>query len=142
MIRTVFAATKMAKRTSTSATINPTIPASSIAYQRCRALDLHDVHTRARLDDVVLVVRARGPHLALDAHLAHAVVVDDALGDDPRAPDEGRRPGAQLRRHGDVAPRDRAHDGEAHAGQHDERDPRDRRFASRQPDDGGPRGAD
>src|ERR1700759_5367885 len=105
MIRTVLAATNSAKRISTAATINPTIPASQVVDGRRGAPNLHHVHARPRLEDLVLVVGARAPHLAVEAHLAQRLVVDDALGDDRRAPDERGGPGPQLRRHVDVAPR-------------------------------------
>src|SRR6266540_5753646 len=110
MIRTVLAAMNSANRISTAATIKPAIPASSVVDERRGAPDLHHVYARPGLEHLVLIVGARAPHLAVDAHLPDAVVVDDPLGDDRRAADEGRRPRPQLRRHVDVAPRDGAHD--------------------------------
>src|SRR5690242_21344747 len=113
MIRTVLAATNSANRISTAATIKPTIPASSVVHERRGAPDLHHVHARSRLEHLVLIVGARSPHLAVDAHLPDRLVVDDPLGHDRRAADERRGPGPQLRRHADMAPGDRANDGEA-----------------------------
>src|SRR3954467_1325953 len=122
MIRTVLAATNKANRISTAATIKPTIPASSVVDERRGAPDLHHVHARPRLEHLVLIVGARGPHLAVDPHLPDGVVVDDPLGDDRRAADERRGTGPQLRRHVDVAPRDRTHHGEADTGEKREDD--------------------
>src|SRR5512133_893210 len=113
MIRTVLAATNNANRTSTAATIKPTIPASSVVDERRGAPDLHHVHARPGLEHLVLIVGARAPHLAVEAHLAERLVVDDPLGDDRRAADERGGPGPQLRGHVDVPAGARAHDGEA-----------------------------
>src|SRR5881392_1179416 len=115
MIRTVLAATNSANRISTAATIKPIIPASSVVDERRGAPDLHHVHARPRLEHLVLIVGARGPDLAVDADLAGGLVVDNPLGDDPRAADERGRARPQLRGHVDVASRDGTHDGEAHA---------------------------
>src|SRR3954451_2828469 len=54
--------------------------------QRGRAADRDDLDAGAGDDDLVLVVGARGPDLAVDAHRADALVVGDALQDDRRAP--------------------------------------------------------
>ena len=63
--------------------------------ERRGAPDLDHVDALAGLDDVVLVVGARGPDLALDADAADALVVGDALDDHRRAPDQRRGAGAQ-----------------------------------------------
>src|SRR6476660_9539951 len=124
MIRTVLAATNSANRISTAATIKPTIPASSVVDERRGAPDLHHVHARPGLEHLVLIVGARAPHLAVEAHLPPGLVVDDPLGDDRRAADERRRAGPQLRRHVDVTPGDRTDNGEAGRGEHREDGPR------------------
>src|SRR5919201_4120425 len=142
MMRTVLAATNSANRISTAATINPTIPASSLADERRGAPDLHHVHALARLDDAILVVATRRPHLAVDPHPSQSAVVVDALGDDPGAADERRRSRADLWRHVHVAAGDRPDDREADGGEHRERDPADRGRAAREVDQRGPRGAD
>src|SRR5919201_1290858 len=117
MMRTVLAATKSAKRISTAATINPTIPASSLADERRGAPDLHHVHALARFDHTVLVVAARGPYFAVESHASDPLIVVDALEDHCGASDQRRRTRADLRRHVDVTPCDRAHHGEADRGQ-------------------------
>src|SRR5215207_1461350 len=142
MIRTVRAATNSANRTSTAATIKPIIPASSVADERRGAPDLHYVHARARLDHAVVVVGARGPDLALQAHAAQAGVVVDALEHDRGLTDEGGRPGADLRGYVQMALGDRPHDGEARRGQDGEHRPRQRRTAAREIDHRRPRRTD
>src|SRR5919198_3128321 len=127
MMRTVLAATNSANRISTAATINPTIPASSLADERRGAPDLHHVHALARFDHAVLVVAARGPHLAVEAHASDPLIVVDALEDNGGASDQRRRTRADPRRHVDVTPCDRAHHGEADGGQKPERCPPDPR---------------
>src|SRR5919198_4721449 len=97
MIRTVLAATNSANTTSTMTTISAATAAPSLfAHERSRAPDLDHLHAPAGLDDIVLVVGARGPHLAVDLHHADALVVGDALEHDARTPDQRSRPGAQL----------------------------------------------
>src|SRR4051794_20055804 len=75
-------------------------------YQRRGALDLHDLDPGAGLEGVVLVVGAGGPDLAVQLH--RAAVAVDAVDHHGRRPDQRRRSGAQLRRHVQVAPRDRS----------------------------------
>src|SRR3954447_24654655 len=105
MIRIVFAATNSAKKTMTAATISPAIAAPSFRYQRRGALDLHDLHLRARLDDLVLEIGPGRPHLALEPD--RAVVAVDLVEHGRLLADERRRAGPQLRRHRQVAPGDR-----------------------------------
>src|SRR3954465_12601281 len=115
MIRMVRPTTSSTRNASISSTINPAVikppwlvyrakgdpPAArpSLRHERRGALDLHHVHARARLEDVVLVVRARRPYLAADLHLTAVAV--DPLEHERLRPDERCRPGAQ--------PRGRAH---------------------------------
>src|SRR3954452_13258964 len=63
--------------------IRPAVMRSpSFAHERCRAPDLEHLHARPRLEHLVLVVRACGPDLAVQAHAADPFGVGDALDDD------------------------------------------------------------
>src|ERR671929_1948727 len=87
----------------TARTMSAMTPASMVppsllrTHERRGAPDLDHMHAAPRLDDVVLVVGARRPVLALQLHGAAAVAVGDALGDRRGAADEGGRARAQLR---------------------------------------------
>ncbi len=81
--------------------------ATSVHHEGGGAPDLDDLDALAGLDHLVLVVAARGPHLAaLDPHAADALVVGDPLEHHRAAPDERRRAGADRGRQAAVAPRD------------------------------------
>src|SRR3954468_3017942 len=81
-IRTPAAATMNTNRARTIKTIRPAVMRSlSFAHERGRAPDLEDVHARPRLDDLVVIVGARGPDLAAQLHAADALGVGDALDD-------------------------------------------------------------
>src|ERR687890_1424719 len=101
---TIFTAENAMISRNAASTISAMAPAviavlPSLGHERRGAPDLDHLHAGARLIGLVLEVRARGPHLAVDAHAAHALVVGDALHDGGVAADERRRPGADLRRH-------------------------------------------
>src|SRR5436305_12942598 len=68
----------------------------SFAHERGRAPDLEHLHARPRLERLVLVVRAGGPDLAVEAHAADPLGVGDALDDGGVLPHQGR--GARLQR--------------------------------------------
>src|SRR6476659_7791111 len=115
MMRTVFAATNSAKRIRTAATISPAMGyLRSIGHERRGALDLDDLHVRADREDLVLVVRAGAPHLALE--LDGPRLAGDLLEHRRRAPDQRGGARADLRRHRAVAAGDGAHDEERRAG--------------------------
>src|SRR3954469_21224174 len=118
MIRTVRPATNSANRTSTAITISAATgrPFPLFAHERGRAPDLDDLHALAGLDDVVLVIGARGPHLAIDLDDADALVVGDPLETHPGAPDQRRRPGPELGRLVQMTLRDRPHEEEQQRG--------------------------
>src|SRR3954469_14552513 len=108
MIRTVRAATNSANSTRTTTTMSAATGRPSLfAHERGRAPDLDDLDALAGLDDVVLVVGPRRPHLAVDLHAANAFIVGDALEHHPRAPDQRRGAGAHLGGLVQMAPRDR-----------------------------------
>src|SRR5215207_1415751 len=112
----------------TARTISAMTPASMaclpllLADERRGAPDLHHLHTLAGLDDLVCVVGAGGPALALELHAAGALVVVDALGHHRAAAHQRGGARSQLRRLAAVRERDRA-EGE----QHEERDHDERR---------------
>src|SRR4051812_16171773 len=110
MIRIVFAATNSAKKTMTAATISPAIAAPSFRNQRRGALDLHDLHLRALLDDLVLEIGPGRPDLSLEAD--RAAVAVDRLDHGGLLADERRGAGPQLRRHRQVALGDRPDEAE------------------------------
>src|SRR3954449_7490091 len=117
MIRTVRAATNSANTTSTIKTITAAIGGSFLlAHERGRAPDLDDLHALAGLDDLVLVVGPRGPHLAVDLDDADALVVGDPLEHDARAADQRRGTRAHLGRLVQVPARHRAHEREQQRG--------------------------
>src|SRR3712207_3072527 len=94
------AAAQMNRNTArTICAMTPASLASSLlAHERRGAPDLDHLDPRPRLDDLVLVVGAGGPGLPLQPHAAAVLAVDDALGHRRGAPDQRRRPRAQLRR--------------------------------------------
>src|SRR3954471_16599109 len=106
MMRIVFAARKMAKRTRTAATMAAAMLGRSLfGDERGRALDVDDGDATAGGDEVVLVEppgeeglvcveRPGGPYLAVQAHRAAGLVVADVLDDHGGASDERRRAGA------------------------------------------------
>ena len=97
MILMVWAARNSAKSASTPMTMRPSTAVSSYSLTRAVApADLHDLHARARLDDLVVVVGPRGPHLALELHAA-AVARRRARRTVAVLADERRGAGAQLR---------------------------------------------
>src|SRR6201999_693545 len=96
-IRTPAAATMNTNRARTIRTIRPAVMRSpSFAHERCRAPYLEHLHARPRLERLVLVVRAGGPDLAVQAHAADPLGIGDALNDDGMLPHQ--RGGARLER--------------------------------------------
>src|SRR5215217_6621526 len=109
MMRTVRIATISTKKAITTSTISAAMEGVSLlAHERRGAPDLDDLDRRTGLDDAVVVVGARSPHLAVDSHAADALVVRDPLKHDRAASDERGGAGAQLRRRSQVRSRDRA----------------------------------
>src|SRR3954453_18263755 len=97
----------------TISAIRPAVIAvSSFRDERRGAPDLDDLDPLAGLDDVVVVVRPRGPYLAVDPHAADALAVGDPLQHHAGAAHERRRAGAQLRRLAPVRARERPERGE------------------------------
>src|ERR1700710_2164313 len=95
MMRTVLAASSSAKTAMTTSRIRPACIATTswwesvvgsdplhLADERGRAPDLDDVRAAAVLDDVVAVVRPRGPDLAVELDRP-------AVGIDPRGVQRG-----------------------------------------------------
>src|SRR3954454_3277298 len=106
MMRTVFAATSSAKKAMTTSRIRPACIAATswsgagrgplhLGDERCRAPDLDDVDAASALDDVVVIVRTRGPDLAFE--LDRPAVGIDPRGRQRRLADERGGAGAQLR---------------------------------------------
>src|SRR3954468_5977204 len=113
MIRTVRAATNSANTTSTIKTITAAIGGSFLlAHERGRAPDLDDLPALAGLDDLVLVVGPRGPHLAVDLDDADALVVGDPLQHEARAADQGGGARSHLCRLVQMPPGHRPHERE------------------------------
>src|SRR4051794_37634301 len=84
-------------RARTIRTIRPAVMRSpSFAHERCRAPDLEHLHARPGLVDLVFVVRAGGPDLAVETHAADPLGVRDALHDDRPLPDQRRRARLEL----------------------------------------------
>src|ERR1017187_5048579 len=109
MMRIVFAASASATTTSTATTINPTTWDSSLRHDERRGapnLDHFDVLPGG--DHLLLVERARGPHLAADLHRADALVVRDALEHERRLADQRGGAGANRRRAPAMTAGDRA----------------------------------
>src|SRR4051812_13435593 len=122
-----------------SAMTPASMPASFLllADERRGALDLDHMHALPRLDDLVLVVGARPPGLALQLHAAAVLVVGDALGDQRGAAHQRGGARAQLRRlaaarDGDRPQRDQQGDGDDEGD-----DPRRDGPRPRRGDDGG-----
>src|SRR3954454_24067215 len=93
-IRTPAAATMKTNRARMIKTIRPAVMRSlSFAHERGRAPDLEDVDARPGLDDLVVVVGARGPDLAVELHAADALGVGDPLDHHRGLPDQLRRAG-------------------------------------------------
>src|SRR3954470_13843349 len=91
-IRTPAAATMKTNRARMIRTIRPAVMRSlSFAHERGRAPDLEHLDAGSRLDDLVVVVGARRPDLAVELHAAHALGVGDALDDHRRLADQRRR---------------------------------------------------
>src|SRR3954471_6680420 len=116
MMRMVCDATMSAKTRTTTRAIRAATSSppgggdrSSWGDERRGAADLDDLDLGAGGDDVVLVVGACRPDLAVDAHRADALVVGDALQHDGVAADQGGGTGPDLRRRVHVALGDRAH---------------------------------
>src|SRR5947207_14752712 len=96
MMRIVFAATKIAKSTSTTATISAAmVPPWSVRHERGGAPDLYDLDALPGLDDLVVVVRSGRPDLALEPDRAGVLVVGDALEHHTQPSGHGRRARAQ-----------------------------------------------
>src|SRR3954452_1235339 len=110
MMRIVFAATMSAKMTTTAAMIRPATGTPLFGNQRRGALDLHDVHLPADLDDLVLVIGPGGPDLVLEPD--RAAVAGDRLEHLGPLADQRGGAGAQLSGHRHVAPGDRPQEGE------------------------------
>src|ERR1700691_2191787 len=100
-------------------------------YQRGGAAYLDDLDALARVDHVVLVIAARGPDLAADAHAADTLAVGDALEHGGVAPDQRGRAGADRRRQTAMAAGERAQ-GEQHQQRRQQKD----RNRQRHPDAG------
>src|SRR3954454_2252380 len=127
-IRTPAAATMNRNTARTISAIRPAVIAvSSFRDERRGAPDLDDLDPLAGLDDVVVVVRAGGPHLAVDAHAADTLVVGDALHHHPGPPHQRRRAGAQPRRLAAVRAGQRPQAGEQDQRHHEEHGPAERR---------------
>src|SRR3954463_7587382 len=102
MIRMVLNAVKIANRITTARTMSPAMGFLSVDH--CgRAADLDHVHLLTRVDHAVLVERARGPDLTLEAHDADRLVVGHALQDDRGLAHERGRPRTQERAAAHVA---------------------------------------
>src|SRR4051794_16299228 len=103
MIRTARTITTTTKNRTARPRIAPPLiaPTSSSRNERCRAVDLQDFHARSRLDDLVLVVGARAPHLATDLHAATVAIY--LLEHRGARADQRRGPGSHVRRDPDVA---------------------------------------
>src|SRR3954463_16608051 len=82
----------------TSAMTPASTSASSFRHERRGAPDLDHLDLLAGLDALVVIVRARGPHLAADPHAAATPGVGDPLHHDRVAAHQRRRAGAQQRR--------------------------------------------
>src|SRR3954452_11149133 len=95
---------------------------SSWGGERRGAADLDDLDLGALLEDDVVVVGARGPDLAADAHGPDAFVVGDAVQHDGAGAHEGGGAGPDLRRRVHVTLGDRPHEPEAGQRQHGEDD--------------------
>src|SRR3954447_26332390 len=121
-IRTPAAATMNTNRARTIKAIRPAVMDSlSFAHERGCAPDLEDVHARPRLDDLVVVVRAGGPDLAVELDAADALGVGDALGHHRCLAYECRRAGPHLPARALMLARDRPQHGEQ-----DDRDDQER----------------
>src|SRR2546421_12710488 len=109
-MRTVRASTISTKSATTSRTMIGAIRSLLFVDERCRALDLHDLDPRPRLDHLGLVEGAGAPDLAADLHAAPVSVgpvEDEAV----RAHERGRARAERVR-HAQVRPRDRPEDRE------------------------------
>src|SRR3954453_7019489 len=92
-MRTPDAATMNKKIANTTSAIRPAvIRPPLLAHERRCAPDLEHVHTGARLDHFVVVVRARRPDLAVELHTADTLGVGDALDDGRGLPYQRRGP--------------------------------------------------
>ncbi|HKB93078.1 MAG TPA: hypothetical protein VKC62_02425 [Gaiellaceae bacterium] len=89
-----------------------------LIHERCRALDLHDLDLRARLDHLVRHERARRPFLAPDAHPAAGLV--DALENDGMCALERGRTRPHRGRHAQMRARDRPEKADRRSGAGDE----------------------
>src|ERR1035441_7191169 len=109
MMRIVLAASASATTTSTATTINPTTWDSSLRHDERRgAPDLHHFDVLPGGDHLLLVERARSPHLSADLHGTHALVVGNPLQHQRRLADQRRGARADRRRASAVANGDRA----------------------------------
>src|SRR6185437_2648072 len=63
----------------------------SVHHERCRAPDFYDFDAFARIEHLVFVEAACGPHLAVDLHAADSLVVGDPREHDPRGDEEHDR---------------------------------------------------
>src|SRR5690349_17540924 len=127
-IRTPAAATMNTNTARTISAISPAvIDDSSFRDERRGAPDLDDLDLLADLDHVVVVIRARGPYLAVDPHTPDCLVVGDALDDHAGLPDERRGAGAQARRLHAMRAGDRPQRQEQDDRDDEERRPPDRR---------------
>src|SRR5215203_5495974 len=119
-IRTPDAAMMNRNTARTISAITPgSMTSSSFRDERRGALDLDHLDPLAGLDDLVVVVGPRGPHLAADPHAADALVVRDPLDDHPGGPDERRGAGAQPWWLAPVRPSQRPQRGEQDHGHHE-----------------------
>src|SRR3954452_1743108 len=126
-IRTPDAATNSTNRKITIRAITPPDTRhSSFGHERRGAPDLDHLNPLARLEDPLVVERARAPVLTLE--LDGPAVLVGALEHDRVAADEPRGAGAQLRREAPVRARERAQaeeqdDGDGDGGEHARRHP-------------------
>src|SRR5437764_641359 len=89
-MRMVRAATNTANTTSTRRTITPAVTGIPLfAHEGGCAPDLDHRHAGARVDHLVVVIGARGPHLSADLHATRALDVGDALDHGGGLPDQG-----------------------------------------------------
>src|SRR5262249_24290734 len=97
----------------TTAMTEPVIGYFLLFGHECgRAPDLDYLDLGPGLEHLILVIGARAPRLAADAHQPDVRVIVDALQHDPPLADQRSRPGARDRRHALVRARQRPQRGQ------------------------------